>query len=273
MKFYNWLNEERIDQGEYDNILSTIIEDCQPFLKQNKTDFLYSGRKYKSTFAKTSIRKNRNPLDTPLIIHDIVNSELKKKFGIKLRSESMFCKANLDAGSYGHIYLVFPIGDYNLYYSDEYSDLYVNIKEAFYKHKIDGRQIRNVFNSTNNFKNIWVYKYSKGGAWIFYSNNSFIDMSLVNADKKTATEKILGKLSDEQKETVEFFNITRKFVNDIIRDWFDPNTFTKTKKVPVVSTMEEIMLHCKDVYLLSYYNINNLYGIDRFKNDILEGLK
>jgi hypothetical protein len=72
MKFYNYLNEENIDE-----IISLIKRDCQPFLKDwRKTgnDFLYTGKKIKKDFIKKKVRKDRKPKDMPEETHKIIDN-------------------------------------------------------------------------------------------------------------------------------------------------------------------------------------------------------
>jgi hypothetical protein len=51
MKFYNYLNEESIEEREIKKCVKYIQDNCKPFLKEYKklniNLFLYSGRKKK----------------------------------------------------------------------------------------------------------------------------------------------------------------------------------------------------------------------------------
>jgi len=68
------------------------------------------------------------PKDTNIFIHNYVNHLAKKKYGVNVRS-GMFVTAQVrSAKSYGSPYLIFPLGEYKIFYSkgvmdftDEYS--------------------------------------------------------------------------------------------------------------------------------------------------------
>ena len=109
-----------------------IKKDCQPFIKEikNPNCFLYSGRKEKLPYIKKKVRKDRKPLDTPEVIHNALNDIFKKKFGIKLRSESLFVSKCIgQASGYGTPYIILPIGKYKLYSNTDITDLYSSLNQ------------------------------------------------------------------------------------------------------------------------------------------------
>lgn len=130
MKFYKYLNENILDVIDMDK----IKKDCSLYFKNLKKggyNFLYSGRKgITDIVTKKKIRKNRRPLDTPEILHDLLDRKFLMEFGVKARSESLFAKADKQVGFYGRPYYVFPIGNYNLIWSDKIDDLftYLDVK-------------------------------------------------------------------------------------------------------------------------------------------------
>jgi hypothetical protein len=75
MKFYSYLNEQL---NEEDIIIDFIKKNCKPFIKEyekfglsiDKNEFLYSGRRDKSSYTIRKVRKDRKPSDTPEIIHN-----------------------------------------------------------------------------------------------------------------------------------------------------------------------------------------------------------
>lgn len=126
MKFKSYLNES-MGENIFD-ILDKIKKECGPYIKDVKASnkILLSGRnRAKMLFDKKRIRKDRNPLSTRQYQHDFYDMVFKKKFGVKLRSESMFCSLSYNTVTgYGRAYYVFPIGNYDIYYSNKVFDLF-----------------------------------------------------------------------------------------------------------------------------------------------------
>ncbi len=72
-----------------------------------------------------STRDNRNPVDTPKGIHNKIDNLFYDKFGSHLRSKSVFTFPDIDLNkSYGDQWMVFPIGKYEIFWSNEISDLW-----------------------------------------------------------------------------------------------------------------------------------------------------
>ena len=127
MRFKQYLNEKELSNEE---ILALIEKDCKPFLtdwRKLKTDkFLMSGRKDDTFFTKKKVRKNRKPKSTPLSIHKLMNHWFHEKFGVKSRSNAVFCSFNEKLSNYyGKLFSIFPIGKYNAVSSKSISDLFV----------------------------------------------------------------------------------------------------------------------------------------------------
>lgn len=133
-KFLNYINEK--DDYDFDNIINTIKKDCQPFLKDWKTKYkqenLWSGRRKIIRFDKRKIRKNRTPRDTPIELHKEMDKWFHKKFGVKARSESLFCTFNeKDSQLYGEPHIIFPIGKYKMISSNKIEDIYFVLETLF----------------------------------------------------------------------------------------------------------------------------------------------
>lgn len=128
MRFYNYLTEEKPEI-----IIKSIEDKCQPFLKDwNGNFFLYSGRRKINDFTIKKIRKNRKPSDTPLEVHNLIDDWFYKNFGVRARSNSIFCIYNKSQEFYGTPHIVFPIGKYTSLYSYDIVDLY-NQLEGWYQ--------------------------------------------------------------------------------------------------------------------------------------------
>ena len=97
MRLINFLNEGTEDP---EKILNKIKEKCGYFLsliKDNKDAELYRGiRNVKLTYElqKFKVQKRRKPLDTNEDISKILDSGFNSVFGIKARTQTMFCIGN-----------------------------------------------------------------------------------------------------------------------------------------------------------------------------------
>lgn len=125
------------EKDELDNIIKTIKNDCGPFLKEfhnmlRKGEYLYRGKdEIIDGMKKVIPRKNRRPLDTPIKLHDMLDSLFEMKFGWKARSEGVFVTTNHGtAMSYGEgsSYAFFPIGKYSYIWSPSIKDLYMKLR-------------------------------------------------------------------------------------------------------------------------------------------------
>lgn len=133
-QFKQYINEASLG----DMIADTIERDCKPFIKDwqklRTMKWLMSGRDVSvSDIMKQSVRKNRVPLSTPEEIHQMLDSWFKNKFGVKSRSNAVFCSFNPNlVDNYGTLYLIFPIGKYKVVSSPAIIDIYEDIQEIAY---------------------------------------------------------------------------------------------------------------------------------------------
>jgi len=124
MRLQKFLNEDIVKER-----IELIEKNCQPFLKDlkklNNKNLLYSGRPVTINFTKKKVRKNRKPKDTPEKLHWLMDDWFFKKFGVRSRSNSIFCTFEDDeAEDYGEIHVIFPISKYKAVSSDAILDLY-----------------------------------------------------------------------------------------------------------------------------------------------------
>jgi len=135
MKFKRYLNERKITSIEKNikYIIELFEKNCKPYFDDFYSiwegEFFISGRKSNNeAFTKKKVRKNRKPKDTPMEIHDIIDDWFYKKFGIKARSNSIFCSFNENtANEYGNPYYIIPIGKYSTIASPTIKDIYAEI--------------------------------------------------------------------------------------------------------------------------------------------------
>jgi len=131
MKLLKYLNEgDELEELDDESIVSLIQKDCKLFLTNNHKDVLLSGRKNSTKYiSRKSVRKDRRPVDISPNRHNILNDIFKDAFGVKLRSESIFCTLRESiAEGYGTVYAIFPIGNYEIYWSPIIKDLYLDLK-------------------------------------------------------------------------------------------------------------------------------------------------
>jgi hypothetical protein len=141
MKFINYLNEDKIQ--DYKDILDTIEEKCSKYLKElrkskNPTNILLSGRSSREQWFQGIIRKNRQPRDTPAFMHKLLDDYFEHKTGTRLRSNSLFCVNSVStASSYGKVYFIFPIGNYETWYHPEINDLHTHFSKHSVRKELD----------------------------------------------------------------------------------------------------------------------------------------
>ena len=70
----------------------------------------------------TPYSENRIPTDTNIEIHKYVNMLSSEKFGVPIRNLIFADKNIKTASEYGNPYVLFPLGDYRLFYSENVKD-------------------------------------------------------------------------------------------------------------------------------------------------------
>jgi len=116
-------------------LLELIKRDCQPFIKSNVDGLMFRGMRNKGVGAfKQSVRADRKPKNMAPEIHTKIDDWFQTKFGIKARSETVFVTGDFaDARSYGKVYAILPIGEFDFVWSPNVGDLFLmfhNEKEA-----------------------------------------------------------------------------------------------------------------------------------------------
>jgi hypothetical protein len=131
MRLKQHINESNDDRGVLgDDELDDLKKGCMPFLKDVKKaqkhywHYLFRGfQRREGDFSYKKPRADRRPTDSSPAWHDVLDIVMKKKFGVKARSEGVFCKTVTPTG-YGMDYMVFPIGKYKCIWSDMIMDAY-----------------------------------------------------------------------------------------------------------------------------------------------------
>ena len=125
MRLLNYLTED--NQVFNQQIKQILQKRCKPFLNEwDGKRLLYRGMqgKYYPYGIKTT-RTDRKPLDTKPNIHKWLDIVFEKKFGWKVRSESVFTTGSQrETTRYGKPYVIFPMDKYDYLYSLHIPDLY-----------------------------------------------------------------------------------------------------------------------------------------------------
>lgn len=198
MKFKQYLlNEKLLNNGHerLERIAKLIKKDCKPYLNDviriYKNYFFYSGRNDSRDFLKKDVRQDRVPRDTPPEIHEFLDEWFKRKFGVRARSQSVFCSFyESDADGYGNIYYVFPVGEYKAISNKDINDLSDSI-------------VNNVINSTESvlridgkvhiskFNKVWSMLSNKQKEEIFKKIEKFLNASNYENKAFSKTEQMI----------------------------------------------------------------------------------
>ena len=85
----------------------------------------------KNYLVKT-VRQDRKPKDMPVEIQEMLDDKFEKKFGWKPRSTGAFASISYK-GAHFPKYLFFPFGKYTYVYSKTVKDLYLDLRDEFYR--------------------------------------------------------------------------------------------------------------------------------------------
>ena len=125
-RLQNYINESY----NATELLPYLKKDCKPFLKELKKSspikFFYRGNRKKNSsgILKIQSRLDRKPLDTPELVHNMLNKEFNNKFGWDVRNGIFATSDVAYAGGYGESSLFFPIGKYEYVWSPVIKDMY-----------------------------------------------------------------------------------------------------------------------------------------------------
>jgi hypothetical protein len=135
MKIFEVLSPKYTDE----TIIRILRTDCAPFLSAIGHNIykhgLYRGIEAKlGEFSKQAVPVGRKPVDTPSDMHEAADDWFAKKFGVRYRSNAVFCTGSKEAAEeYGYLYAVFPIGAYSFCYSPIVNDLTAELELGEYR--------------------------------------------------------------------------------------------------------------------------------------------
>ena len=128
MRYYNYLTESK------DIDYAAIVRDCGFFFSniQWGNFYLYRGMKNNNKMVKKDVRTDRHPLDSSLFLHTKLNEIFNELYGVNLRSSSLFATGDYKiAKGYGKLHLIFPIGKFDYYWSQNIRDLFIDADDMW----------------------------------------------------------------------------------------------------------------------------------------------
>ena len=134
MRLVNYLNEKSVAKfSDFDIAMEFMEKNCQPFIdywtkRLNPDDFLYRGVPGVPDIFLKKVRKNRKPMNTEEEIQKIADDNFERRFGIRARSETVFCSSKIkQAKDYGQPRIIFPVGKYEVIWSPDIEDMYLSM--------------------------------------------------------------------------------------------------------------------------------------------------
>lgn len=193
---------------------------------------MWSGRKNNTDYFVKPVRGKRKPLDTDQEMHQGMDDALNKKFGFRGRSNAIFVTGDMSQSfSYGVPYMIFPVGKYQIAYSEIVRDFYFEIK-------------------SDNYAGYAVY-------WILWKHKDEVKDIITKewtGDPKGLDYDILMRSNRVAKTLLKKYEKeTRKAWNGLFDDIAKAYTNKDIKKA--ILSKYEIMLHCK-----TYLAISNAFG-------------
>ena len=242
--------KKHIEEGSIDkDLLKFLIE---------KDNILYRGIKYPKTgfYYYAEPRKDRKPVDTP-IIFDILINDIMKKNGIEARrNNSFFVTTSLKtADNYGSVHSVIPMNDFYFYLNKNTKDMYVEIKYKILENIVIEHDINDYTNIL--ISNDTILKIFKSRIIDKIKNFlKLIDFIILDKKNDPVVEKVKNiyeKTKDEEKASIE---IIKEILSEfLIKKYYD---------------REELLDIAKDFINLIRKNkreIHNLSSNVLFQND------
>lgn len=145
MKLSNLLSTPK-NRAAIEEFIHKVVEECRPFLVEKRIagNLLFRGINATSPILYDKpIRSDRKPKHTPSIISDKVDDYFEQQFGIRFRSNSIFCTANISTASvYGKVYAVYPVGEFKYLWSDKVEDLFLELESILNRHELRIAKLR-----------------------------------------------------------------------------------------------------------------------------------
>lgn len=262
IKFLNEEHQQQILQSSISNdaLLIDIKKNCQKFLKDIKgknpqESTLWRGSNHDN--GKYKVSKFRKPRDTHKIAHEFIDKIYSSLFGIKLRSESLFCsKVPGQTTPYGSLRIIIPIGNYKLYQNTKMFDMY-----GLFRYDSSAYEIYTF--SEIPFENI-LKKYNVELLIDSFSLSIFHPLNVISnfktpknvwASKLPSSNYMIG--SDDRKHEhgtkLSYNEMCKKIIDPICKELLKEikEIISETKQVSLdTKSSNEIMVVCNEFWLL-----------------------
>ncbi len=262
MRLHNYINEEK----DYKSISYKILSDCKQYFdlvrKENVDNiFLYRGT-YKNvkSYKKIKTRKNRIPTDMCKNLQFLLDNYFKKYFGIKARSETVFCSpSEKSISKYGNIYIIIPIGKFDYIWSKNIIDLYSYLTSSYSLEYdticYDESMVKGKWNESfgKNQNGTWFYDGKNTGKKYQYDVQKAVEDDGENFDKNKL-EWVPMISFDEWYKNIK--NKAKKDFEEIVKYNYVKNK--KFKLLMDVYNNVEVMLNCDYYYLINTNEIHLL---------------
>ena len=245
--------------------LKDIWKDCKPFLKDfyngDRTKFMYSGRSKDIEHFVGTVRTDRKPKDTHIDLHNDLDDTFKKKFGVKPRSNSLFCSGDENiVYEYGTPYIIFPIGQYKFLWSTLIEDLYIIITKMGYGDSSENGLYAKAVKTIQELKDPKVIKAYGEFQRISNKEQEILDIMY---DSGPMTVFLWLMRDVEDKYILDLINKEyQTLLNNIVDEYRDNNIKL------AITVKNEIMIMCKKYHALNasiyerlLYDIITTYGL------------
>lgn len=138
ISFKDFLSEHSTSDLTPKSAAKLVAEMCKPYLKESGFSYnngeitggIYRGFVGASDFInELSGTVTRQPRDSSIMLHNVMNSYMIDKFKYPYRSKGVFCSGSKhETVSYGRAFLMFPVGAFKYVNSTQITDAYVDFE-------------------------------------------------------------------------------------------------------------------------------------------------
>jgi hypothetical protein len=253
-----------------EDIFKILEKDCLPFIKEARGGLIWRGSSKGSAqpIERFIPREDRNPMNTPMEIHNALNREFKKRFGWEARNGVFTFGDRAKIQFYGRQNVFFPIGDFKYVWASTVTDLYGYFEP--YKYAFDEALAKREYKEFSRVYPIDNVKYVYGNKTLYGIDNwrQYIrandifsagpskwddkrEQFYVHMDKAEPTSGedrvyyVIGKTRFEWMEELKqkAFGIVKRCVWGEYQDYDLPAAIKKS--------LYEVSFQCKAYYLVS----------------------
>lgn len=241
------------DIADLDVIGEMIAKNCAPFLKDigfNEemnigSDFplLFRGMgKNDAVLLRKNVRNDRRDLDIPEIVSNYIDDAFLRVYDHRYHTNSLFASSNQEqAKTYGDVFIIFPVGNYEAIWSYEIYDLYYQLHVALFNSVVDEYGNRTPADELMSA----LEEISAGGA---ISSRDFMLNLFQMADSNNLTDGLYQPLFD----VLQKYDMIERF-EDIL-DQLVKSYYTKDSLSEYITsgTRSEVMVKTDEYIALNY---------------------